>query len=171
MRPDHVHWPINFLETRIRPGSIAVGRTIRNIPLRTETGVSILAVNRAGRVFYDPGPDFQVFPGDRVILMGPAQSLREAEVALNEPEDVDDGEATDHFVLAEVYVGNNSALSGHTLAELHFRQNRGVTVVGIRRNTEQIMVVSPAEKIFNGDWLIVVGFAERIMQLKAQEPL
>ncbi|MFN3331298.1 MAG: NAD-binding protein, partial [Caldilinea sp.] len=35
--PDHVHWPINFLETRIRPGSLAVGRTIRELPLRTET--------------------------------------------------------------------------------------------------------------------------------------
>lgn len=169
--PDHVHWPINFLEIRIRPGSIAVGHTIRNIPLRTETGVSILAVNRAGRVFYDPGPDFQVFPGDRIILMGPAQALREAEIVLNEPVAVSDDENSDHFVLAEVHVGNTSPLSGHTLAELHFRHNRGVTVVGIRRDSEQIMVVSPAQKIFNGDWLIVVGFAERVKQLKAQEPL
>lgn len=169
--PDHVHWPINFLETRIRPGSLAVGRTIRELPLRTETGVSILAVNRAGRVFYDPGPTFQIFPGDRLILMGPAQALREAELMLNEPEIVDDDEPVDHFVLAEVHVGNDSSLSGHTLAELHFRQVHGVTVVGIRRGAEQILAVSPTEKIFNGDWLIVVGFAQRVKQLKAQEPL
>ncbi|MFO7632210.1 MAG: cation:proton antiporter [Caldilinea sp.] len=169
--PDHVHWPINFLETRIRPGSSVVGQTIRDIPLRTETGVSILAVSRVGRVFYDPGPTFQIFPGDRLILMGPAQGLRTAEVLLNEPEIYHDDETTDHFVLAEVHVADNSMLSGHTLAELHFRQNHGVTVVGIRRGAEQITTVSPAETIFNGDCLIVVGFTERVKQLKEQEPL
>lgn len=169
--PDHVNWPITFREVRIRSESAVVGQTLRNLPLRTEIGVSVLAVSRAGRVYYDPGPDFQIFPGDRVVLMGPEEALEDAELILNEPEPHVEEEFTNHFVLAEVRVGETSPLSGHTLAELHFRQKHGVTVVGVRRNGEDITTITPSQQIMANDCLIVVGFADRVKELKMQEPL
>jgi K+/H+ antiporter YhaU regulatory subunit KhtT len=48
---------------------------IKDILLRSETGVSILAVSRAGRVYYDPQPDYQIYPGDRLIIMGSVEEL------------------------------------------------------------------------------------------------
>ncbi|PJF45750.1 MAG: sodium:proton exchanger, partial [Candidatus Thermofonsia Clade 3 bacterium] len=125
----------------------------------------------AGRVYYDPGPDFQIFPGDRVVLMGPEDALEDAELILNEPEPHVEEEFTNHFVLAEVRVGEHSPLAGRTLAELQFRQKHGATVVGVRRNGENITTITPSQRIMAGDCLIVVGFADRVKELKMQEPL
>ncbi len=68
--PPQIDWPIAFREVRVRAGSVFSGKAIREIPLRSATGTSILAVTRAGRVHYTPDPDFQVFPGDRLVIMG-----------------------------------------------------------------------------------------------------
>ncbi|MDZ7620577.1 MAG: cation:proton antiporter, partial [Patescibacteria group bacterium] len=82
--PGDVDWPIAFHDIRIRSEASVVGQTIRDISLGAVTGVSILAVSRGGRVFDEPNPDFQVFPGDRLLLMGPPDDLREAEAMLHQ---------------------------------------------------------------------------------------
>lgn len=155
--PENVNWPIAFLEVRIRSDASVAGQTIRDIPLRSMTGVSILAIARAGRVYYDPDSDFQIYPGDRLVTMGPPEELREAETLLNELRMTGDGESTDRFEIAEVRVGDNSNLAGQTLADIRFRQKYGVTVVGIRRGEEQIKTVNRAEQLLAGDCLIVIG--------------
>ncbi len=85
--PERVDWPVTFQEIRVTSNSIFAGRSLRNIPLRSVAGVSVLAVSRAGRVHYDPDPDFQVYPSDRMVLMGPTQSLKKAENLINQAED------------------------------------------------------------------------------------
>ncbi|MFP4000117.1 MAG: cation:proton antiporter [Desulfobacterales bacterium] len=171
MLPEKVDWPVAFREVRIRTESSVAGRTIRNIPLRSATGVSILAVSRAGRVYYDPGPDFQVYPGDRLVIMGPPGELKKAEVMLNELETEYSGEHTDRFKVEEVPVAEDSELRDRTLAEIQFRQNYQVTVIGIRRGEEQIKTVNPKEKLQGGDVLIVIGPAGAVGKLKKQESL
>ncbi|GEM_PF-4617791 len=47
-------------------GRYAAGRAVHDILLRAETGDSILAASRAGRVHYDPGP------GERLAVIGSA---------------------------------------------------------------------------------------------------
>jgi len=169
--PKNVDWPIAFLEVRIRSDASVAGSTIREFPLRPMTGVSILAVSRAGRVYYDPGPDFQIYPGDRLIIMGPPGELRGAETILNHLKLTGDLKASDRFEISEIKVADDSKLSGQSLAELRFRQNYGVTLVGIRRGKDQITTINPAELILAGDCLIVIGTTVAISNLRKQEPL
>ncbi|MFW6080419.1 MAG: cation:proton antiporter [Desulfosalsimonas sp.] len=171
MLPDKVNWPIAFREVRIRTESSVAGRTIRNIPLRSAVGVSILAVSRAGRVYYDPGPDFQIYPGDRLVIMGPSGELKDAEAMLNKLDLESNVEHTDRFEIEEVRIADNSRLEGRTLAEVQFRQYYEVTVIGIQRGDEQIRTVDPGEKLRSGDVLIVIGPAGAIGNLKKEEPL
>lgn len=166
--PDNFDWPVSFLEIRIQPEAAVVGKTIRNIPLRSATGVSIMAVSRSGRVYYDPGPDFQIYPGDRLVIMGPPQGLRDAEIILSKLEAHEDIDSPDHFEIGEIPITHRSKLSGQTLADLRFRQKYGVTVMGIRRGDEQITTINPSEKILTGDCLIVIGTADAINKLKAR---
>lgn len=169
--PGDVDWPIAFRDIRIRPEASVVGQTIRGISLGAVTGVSILAVSRAGRVFDEPGPEFQVFPGDRLLLMGPPDDLREAEAMLHRTESDQDVPSTDRFEIGEVRVADDSALSGRTLAEARFRQRYGVTLVGIRRGEEQITSVSSSEQLWPGDRLIVIGTTAAMEKLRGDEPL
>ncbi len=169
--PGDVDWPVAFQDIRIRAEASVVGQTIRAISLGATTGVSVLAVSRAGRVLYEPGPEFQVFPGDRLLLMGLPDDLREAEAVLSETEIDRDGPNIDRFEIAEVRVAGDSALSGHTVAEVRFRQKYGVTLVGIRRGEEEITAVTSAERLLAGDRLIVIGTTAAVEKLKGEEPL
>lgn len=169
--PETINWPISFLEVRIRSDASAAGRTIRDIPLRSMTGVSVLAVSRGGYVHYDPEPDFQVFPGDRLLIMGPPGGLKDAERVLNQLEIRSNAEDSDRFEIAEIKIGDNSKLSGQTLADLRFRQKYSVTLVGILRGSDQITTVNPAERLLAGDCLVVIGTTGAIGNLKKLEPL
>jgi Trk K+ transport system NAD-binding subunit len=169
--PKHIDWPIAFLEIRIRAGTSVAGSMIKDVPLRSLMGVSILALSRVGRVYYDPGPDFQIYPGDRLIIMGPPGELREAETMLNQFEMAEDLETPDRFEIAEIMLAENSKLAGQTLVDLRFRQKYGVTVIGIRRGEEQITTINPAEQLLAGDCLIIIGKAEVVKNFKSQGPL
>jgi len=169
--PKNVDWPIAFLEVRIPSDAAVAGSTIRDIPLRSMTGVSILAVSRASRVYYDPGPDFQIYPGDRLIIMGPPGGLKDAESVLNQLEMRKDTEDSDRFEFAEIRVADDSKLSGETLENLDFRQKYGVTLVGIRRGEDQITAINPAQHLLAGDSLVIIGTTGAVSNLKKLEPL
>ena len=163
--PESVDWPVSFLELRIRSDASAAGRTIRELPL-SASGISILAVSRGGRIFYEPEPDFRIFPADRLLLMGHPDGLKDAENILNQLEMQRDEEGKDRFEIAEIKVAEDSDLSGKSLVELNFRQKFGATLVGIRRGREQITTINPAEQLRGGDCLIVIGKSSAIKDLK-----
>jgi len=64
------------LETiEIPAGSAMVGRKLREVPLRQQTGASIVAIERAGQRVINPGPDESLCAGDRVLLLGQTDQL------------------------------------------------------------------------------------------------
>jgi len=64
------------LETlEIPAGSAMLERKLREIPLRQQTGASIVAIERAGKRLINPGPDEVLLSGDRVLLLGSAEQL------------------------------------------------------------------------------------------------
>lgn len=165
--PESVDWPISFIELRIRSDASTAGQTIQEIPL-SALGVSILAVSRGGSITYEPKPDFRIFPSDRLLLMGHPDGLKEAENILNHIVMTDSEEDKERFELSEIRVSENSAVSGKTLAELQFRQNYGVTLVGIRRGQEQITTIHREERLLGNDCLIVIGKSKTIESLKTR---
>ena len=169
--PDDLGWSISFREVRVKTGSVFAGTEVKNIPLRPMMGVSILAVSRAGHVHFDPGPDFRIYPGDRLVITGPDEELKQAEELLNEIKEEDAANDEDRFVVAEIAVAKDSQRLGKSLAELQFRQNYGVTVVGIRRGDKQIQTPGSDEKLMENDRLMVIGSTKTIEKLKQDEPL
>ena len=71
------------LETMEIPPGAGVGeRRLRDIPLRAETGASIVAIERQGERLINPGPDEILRPGDHVLLLGSAGQLPRAKSLL-----------------------------------------------------------------------------------------
>ncbi|MBN1636829.1 MAG: cation:proton antiporter [Deltaproteobacteria bacterium] len=168
--PESIDWPVSFLELRIRSDASAAGQSIKELSL-SASGISILAVSRGGRIFYEPAPDFSIFPADRLLLMGHPDGLKDAENILNQVDVQRDSEDTDFFEIAEIKVADDSELSDKSLAELHFRQKFRVTLVGIRRGQEQITTINPAEHLLGGDCLLVIGKSSYIKELKRISPV
>jgi len=167
--PLSMDWPIGFREIRIKSLAAWAGKTLASIPLPTAAGVSVLAVSRAGRVHYEPGSDFRIYPNDRVVLMGPATLLGEAEAILSEVSEAEDGpfEAEVRFEAAEVLVPPGSEEAGKSLAEIRFRDKYGVSVVGIARSGQRIFP-GPQERLQERDVLVVLGLAENIERFRKQ---
>lgn len=58
--------------------SRAVGRTIGELKLRTQTGVSIIAITRAGHTQINPGPEVELQSDDIVVLLGRPEQIDRA---------------------------------------------------------------------------------------------
>ena len=59
----------------IPAGSAMIQRSLREIPLRVQTGASIVAIERHGQRLINPGPEEILHAGDRVLLLGNAEQL------------------------------------------------------------------------------------------------
>jgi uncharacterized protein with PhoU and TrkA domain len=64
-------------ETVVGPGSVADGKSIKELSVETETGMFILAVQRGRRWNYRPKPRFTLESGDRIIALGPPEGGEE----------------------------------------------------------------------------------------------
>jgi CPA2 family monovalent cation:H+ antiporter-2 len=58
---------------------------IREIQLRTETGASIVALERNGLTMINPGPDVEIAAGDQLLLLGDGLQLTSAIRLLSRP--------------------------------------------------------------------------------------
>jgi uncharacterized protein with PhoU and TrkA domain len=65
------------VEAVVEPGSPADGKSLRELRLQTETGMSVLAVQRGRRWVYRPRSRFTFQAGDRLIAVGPEEGTEE----------------------------------------------------------------------------------------------
>jgi uncharacterized protein with PhoU and TrkA domain len=78
-------------ESVVEEGSPAVGRTLKELSVETETGMLVLAVQRGRRWIYRPRARFQVESGDRVISIGPEEGIAEIERLVRAPAEASAG--------------------------------------------------------------------------------
>jgi monovalent cation:H+ antiporter-2, CPA2 family len=71
----------------ISEGFAAARKLIRELELRSRTGVSIIAIQRSGSNIINPLPDEELLPGDQVLLLGTKPQLEAAKEMLNKGEE------------------------------------------------------------------------------------
>jgi len=164
--PAESEWPTSLREVRLETGTVWAGQPLGSIPLRQQTGVSILAVSRAGQTTFDPEASFVLYPGDRLVLLGEEENLARAAAFISRRE-FGRREEQETFTIARVDVPLTCGLSGRTLGDLHFRRDFGVTVIGIERGSERIHTLTAETTVAGADRLIVVGSREAVDKLHA----
>ncbi len=162
-------WPVVLAEASLRAGSVFTGRTIRELNIRGELGASVLAISRAGLMHFNPGPDFRMYPGDRIMLLCPPEEASRAVGYLRRRELGAPQEQAKAFDADEIVVSRDSAWSGRSLAELDFPNRYGVTVIGIRRGAEQITSPRASDVVQPEDSVIVVGNPEGVARMKKSQ--
>ena len=75
LRRDLRHADEMTARIRVRDGSPATGRTLRELSLPTETGMWVMAIRSEMRWEFDPGPDDVVVPGDVWLVRGPEEGV------------------------------------------------------------------------------------------------
>ncbi len=69
----------------VRAGSAVDGKLLREIELRTVTGVSAVGIERAGVQTINPGPDEELRAGDKLLLLGNPDQLAAARKLISGP--------------------------------------------------------------------------------------
>jgi uncharacterized protein with PhoU and TrkA domain len=72
-------------ETVVEHGSVAEGRTLKDLRIETETGMFVLAVQRGRRWIYRPRARFALEAGDRLIAIGPEEGGAELDSLVRVP--------------------------------------------------------------------------------------
>jgi monovalent cation:H+ antiporter-2, CPA2 family len=161
-------WNLEIAEVTLPPHSEFAGRAIREIGLRRDTGCSILILDRGGFTRINPGPDEPLYPGDRILLLGPPDRLPEAERMLSgNLSAARDQAGFDELTNDSVVVPEGCRFAGRPLAELHRARELGVLVCGIQRGRERT-VLPPADATFQpGDRLLLVGASRQLSLFKS----
>jgi CPA2 family monovalent cation:H+ antiporter-2 len=72
------------LETvAVNTGSPAAGKLIRELQLRTQTGASIIGIQRGTASLINPGPDEEIQTCDELLLLGTSVQITAARKALS----------------------------------------------------------------------------------------
>jgi CPA2 family monovalent cation:H+ antiporter-2 len=66
---------LEFDNVEVEAGSAAVGATLRGLALRERTGVTVLAVERAGELAVNPDPDRPLEAGDRLLVAAAGEAI------------------------------------------------------------------------------------------------
>jgi CPA2 family monovalent cation:H+ antiporter-2 len=72
----------NLETVQITSASLAAGKLIAELQLRTQTGASIVGIERGGRSIINPGADEELQSGDQILLLGSRSQLDAATTAL-----------------------------------------------------------------------------------------
>jgi CPA2 family monovalent cation:H+ antiporter-2 len=160
-------WPGTLGIFRLEAESALSGQAIADLPLRRETGVTILAVIRGGTTLFDPDPGLRLSPGDRLVLLGEPEGLARSAALLAGERVRAEPPGAHPFRVAEIPLAADSPLAGRSLAEVKFRETYGVTVIGIHRDGHRLPSPSGKEILRPGDRLLVAGKADRVQQLEA----
>src|SRR5436305_8494551 len=75
LRPDLRHADEIVGRVKVRENAAAVGRSLRELMLPTETGMWLMAVRRGDRWEFDPGPDSFLTEGDVLLFQGPEEGV------------------------------------------------------------------------------------------------
>lgn len=74
------------LETvEVPPDTGAAGKMIAELKLRTQTGASVVGIERQGTSIVNPGPDEELESGDQILLIGSEDQLNAAKELLTAP--------------------------------------------------------------------------------------
>lgn len=131
-----------------------IGMSLEETNLRRLTGVSLMAIQRAGGEEVDyPDAKTALQPGDRLLIVGQPEELAAFDELARGRAAVPTENASCQWLL----VPEQSPVIGKTLAELHIRKQFGVLIQAIRREGKFIGFPDGNSDLQAGDRLLLCG--------------
>lgn len=165
-----------LFRARIPAGSMLVDRALAQSTLREGYGLTVVAIEHAGRVVLSPPPDAVFHQGDVVLFKGNLEEFRARDVEpyleilpAREWHEVDLESPT--MTVIEVMLSPRSPMIGKSLSDLHFRERFGMTVLAIWRRNRQFRTGLRNLPLEFGDALLVQGPRSKLPVLRSEPGL
>lgn len=161
----------------VAQGSPMIGHTLGELQLRASHGANVIAIERQrqfGRVMLSTSANREILAGD-ILLVDFSCAEAGIERFIADMRLQDRVFRNDYFTdmsrelgLAEVTLPPGSTLIGHSILELRMRSQRGINVMGLRRNGQPLEEGLLNEKLKMGDTLLIAGTWKAIRLLHTQ---
>lgn len=154
-------------EFTIEQNSPNIGKSLRDVHMREYYGVNIVSIIRGDIRINIPGGNENIYPGDRIIVVGTDEQLKKFETMLeSRHHDNDDNKAqTEDMTLERMELSDKSSMIGKTIRNTLLRDRYSCMVVGIERNNTLIANPDVEEMFMIGDTLLIVGEKQNIISM------
>lgn len=162
----------------VASGSPMIGHTLGELQLRARYGANVVAIERQrqfGRVMLTTAANREILAGDIILIdfaHGDESDIERfaAEMRLQDRAFRGDyfSDLSHELGLAEVLIPPGSNLIGKSILELRMRSQRGINVMGLRRNGQPRTEGLLHEKLKLGDTLLIAGTWKSIRLLHTQ---
>jgi CPA2 family monovalent cation:H+ antiporter-2 len=164
-----VPWDAHLIRIKVHPNANLVGKTIAQAKIRTQYGLSIMAIQRGIKTIVTPRPTEMILPKDELLLLGTDEQLESITPDVEVPGEVtESGNKHLDYKLRQLLIAENSPLKGSSIRDSKIGWDFEVMVVGIERNNLRIMNPESDLPFQAGDTLWVVGENEHLNRLAAQ---
>jgi di/tricarboxylate transporter len=148
-----------------------IGQTLEGSGLRQSYGLSVLAIERGGRMLPAPPPDSVVEEEDILFLNGEPRGP-EGELEVLPAKDFRESEIESAAVgIFEAVLSPRSRLIGQTLRDRHFRDHYGMNVIAIWRAGKPLRRGLSELPLELGDGLLLQGDRGRLSRLRTDPDL
>lgn len=161
---------------KVSKRSSLVGRTLGELNLRGDSGINIVAIERAARhsrEVFSPSRETEIREDDILLVdvFAPSIDIPATCVRLElEPLPLSGTYFSDRsgeIGMAEVMIAADSDLVGRTVLDAGFRTRYHLTVIGLRHGQDAVETRPLSEKLRVGDTLLVIGSWKKIDRLAA----
>ena len=168
---------IEVAELELSEDSPLIGQTVREANLRRTRHLHILAILRSDRVRRTGLRSMTLAPGDRLLAATESGRLAalEEDRTFGAVHRVPAGEVISRYRMERriqsVRISGESLLAGQLLAETRLADAFGLTVVGILRADEELLIPDADARLEGGDVLLLRGRFEDLRVLEALQEL
>ena len=168
---------IEVAELELAEDSSLIGQTVRRANLRRTRRLHVLAILRNDRIHRTGLRLMTLAPGDRLLIATKSGRLAalEEDRTFGAVHSVPARELTSRYQMERriqsVRISEESLLAGQLLAETRLADAFGLTVVGILRADEELLMPDPDARLEGGDVLLLRGRFQDLEILEALQEL
>jgi CPA2 family monovalent cation:H+ antiporter-2 len=140
----------------VSPDSIFIGKQLKEIPFRAETGANLIKIQRGSQSITIPSGDMRIFPYDKLLAVGTTTQIDALRAMLSQSDAQPTPLTEQGFEVIPVTLSEDSFLCGKVLYEVNMRQYRCM-VISVLHNGEFITNPKPDYRFGAGDIVWIAG--------------
>jgi len=133
-----------------------IGKSLREMPFRHETDVTIVELQRGELKIRVPRGDERIFPKDILLAVGTSAQIQKMRDIIAENTLAGDELQVSEFVVLTRDISEDSSFAGKTIREADLRAS-GCLIVSILRGDTLITRLKPDERLMPGDKIWLAG--------------
>ena len=157
---------LHLVDFEVPQFSKVIGYTLRRMNFHQKHGVYVVSIMRGKQRINIPSAEEVIFPFDKLLVLGTDEQLKSFNETLNTNNEawVRDTKNTG-VVIEQFQISEKSTLAGKSISQSGIKERSKCMVVGIEHEGVTTMNPSPNTVIEQGDFIWIVGEAQKIQEL------